>query len=98
MDWICEAMAKPPLILTHYDARLENFVFSEPSATELALIDWQLMARLRPGWDIAYFLGTSVPTAERRLWQADLMRATSRAYTPTACAITIGRLSTMTSN
>lgn len=72
MDWICEALAEPPLILTHYDSRLENFVFADASANELALIDWQLMARLRPGWDIAYFLGTSITEIQRRQWQRDL--------------------------
>jgi hypothetical protein len=72
MDWICEALAQPPLILTHYDCRLENFVFADARASAVALIDWQLMARVRPGWDIAYFLGTSVPETVRASWQAGL--------------------------
>jgi thiamine kinase-like enzyme len=72
MDWLCEKLAEPPLILTHYDSRLENFVFADPSAAELALIDWQLMARLRPGWDFAYFLGTSVSETRRSRWQPAL--------------------------
>lgn len=72
MSWICDAMAEPPQILTHYDSRLENFAFADESAATLALIDWQLMARLRPGWDLAYFLGTSVPDAKRSAWQAPL--------------------------
>jgi thiamine kinase-like enzyme len=73
MDWIGEAIAKPPQILTHYDARLENFVFRHSSARELALIDWQLVARLRPGWDVGYFLGPSVAEADRRRWQGALI-------------------------
>lgn len=72
MSWICDALSEPPQILTHYDPRLENFVFSDESASELALIDWQLTARLRPGWDVAYFLGTSIPEAKRGVWQAGL--------------------------
>jgi hypothetical protein len=72
IDWVFDALAKPPLILTHFDSRLENFVFADANATELALIDWQLMARLRPGWDIAYFLGTSVSETQRGRWQTDL--------------------------
>ncbi|NOT41502.1 MAG: phosphotransferase, partial [Alphaproteobacteria bacterium] len=59
MDWIGDAIAKPPQILTHYDARLENFVFRDANAREFALIDWQLVARLRPGWDAGYFFGSS---------------------------------------
>jgi hypothetical protein len=73
IDWIFEALAEPPLILTHFDPRLENFVFAAESGSDLALIDWQLMSRLHPGWDIAYFLGTSLPVDVRREWQGDLM-------------------------
>ncbi len=73
MNWIGEEIAKPPQILTHYDARLENFVFADERASELALIDWQLVARLRPGWDFGYFLASSVTEAERRLWQPGLI-------------------------
>lgn len=73
MDWINEAIAKPPQILTHYDARLENFAFRDASASELALIDWQLVARLRPGWDVTYFLGSSLTEADRRRWQGALI-------------------------
>jgi hypothetical protein len=72
IHWIYEAMAEPPLVLTHFDTRMENFVFADKSARELALIDWQLMARLRPGYDIAYFLGTSVPEQMRREQQTAL--------------------------
>ena len=74
MDWICDAIAKSPQVLTHYDARLENFVFADESASELALIDWQLVARLRPGWDFAYFLGTSLTEQNRRQWQPALTK------------------------
>lgn len=74
MDWLCNAIAEPPQVLTHYDARLENFVFADQSASELALIDWQLVARLRPGWDFAYFLGTSVTEQNRRRWQPALTK------------------------
>lgn len=72
MGWLLEAIAKPPQVLTHYDSRLENFVFAGADASELALIDWQLVARLRPGWDFAYFLGTSLTVEDRRRWQAAL--------------------------
>jgi Ecdysteroid kinase-like family len=72
ITWIYEALAEPPLILTHFDTRMENFVFASESSRELSLIDWQLMARLRPGYDIAYFLGTSIPEEMRRDHQAAL--------------------------
>ncbi|MBP6014651.1 MAG: DUF1679 domain-containing protein [Alphaproteobacteria bacterium] len=73
LDWISEAIAKPPQILTHYDSRLENFVFRNQSSSDLALIDWQLVARLRPGWDIGYFLASSLTETNRRRWQAALI-------------------------
>ena len=74
IHWIFERLAEPPLILTHFDTRMENFVFSDRSARELALIDWQLLSRMHPGWDIAYFLGTSIPVEMRREHQ-DALRA-----------------------
>lgn len=73
VDWIFDSIAKPPLILTHFDSRLENFVFADETASELALIDWQLMARGRPGWDFAYFLGTSISETLRGRWQPALI-------------------------
>ena len=72
ITWIYEALAEPPLVLTHFDTRMENFVFTSRDSGELSLIDWQLMARLRPGYDIAYFLGTSIPEEMRREHQATL--------------------------
>lgn len=66
IDWILEELAKPPLIVTHFDSRIENFVFEKPGADKLAMIDWQLVARVRPGWDFAYFVGCSIPEDLRR--------------------------------
>ncbi len=72
IGWVYEALAEPPLILTHFDTRMENFVFADRNARELALIDWQLLVRMRPGYDIAYFLGTSIPEEMRREHQGAL--------------------------
>jgi hypothetical protein len=73
IHWIFETLAEPPLILTHFDPRLENFVFAHESSSSLRIIDWQLMTRFHPGWDIAYFLGTSLPEDLRRACQDDLL-------------------------
>ena len=73
MTWLLAELAQPPLVLTHYDCRLENFVFEDASASRLALLDWQLVAKLHPGWDIAYFLGTSLTEAQRRTLQPALL-------------------------
>ena len=73
IGWIGDSIAEPPQVLTHYDARLENFVFRDGGSSSPALIDWQLVARLRPGWDFAYFLGTSISEENRRRWQPALI-------------------------
>lgn len=52
-----------PQVLTHYDYRLENMFFQEDDTSEFCVIDWQLIVRARPGWDIAYFMGTNLPTS-----------------------------------
>lgn len=72
IDWILEELAKRPLIVTHFDSRLENFVFEKPGSENLAMIDWQLVARVRPGWDFAYFVGCSIPEDLRRQLMPEL--------------------------
>ncbi|NOT39604.1 MAG: DUF1679 domain-containing protein, partial [Alphaproteobacteria bacterium] len=47
--------------------------FRDANAREFALIDWQLVARLRPGWDAGYFFGSSLTEADRRRWQGALI-------------------------
>jgi hypothetical protein len=58
-------------VLTHYDYRVENMFFS-PNGRELAVVDWQLVMWMRPGWDFAYLLCTSVTVENRRTWFAEL--------------------------
>ena len=53
------------LTLTHYDYRIENLFFSA-NQDQVAVIDWQLMAAIKPSWDFAYLIGTSIQTALRR--------------------------------
>lgn len=61
LDGLCEGT----LTLTHYDYRVENMFFSADE-TDVAVIDWQLIAALRAGWDLAYLLGTNIVTEQRR--------------------------------
>lgn len=72
IEWLLDQLAEPPLLLTHFDCRLENFVFADASARGLILIDWQLVSRTRPGWDFAYFVGTCMDEDNRRLLQKPL--------------------------
>lgn|GEM_PF-976259 len=74
IDWLLDELAKPPLVLTHFDSRLENFVFESKGSSRLAMIDWQLVARLRPGWDLAYLAGSSLTDKDRRKFLPRLRR------------------------
>ena len=62
---ILDGLCAGTLTLTHYDYRVENLFFSADE-TDVAVIDWQLIAALRAGWDLAYLLGTNVLTEQRR--------------------------------
>ena len=53
------------LTLTHYDYRIENLFFSA-GEDRVAVIDWQLMACVKPSWDFAYLIGTNIDTSIRR--------------------------------
>ena len=66
MDKLCEA----PLTFTHDDFRVENLFFSADDS-EVAVIDWQLVAAIRPSWDFAYLIGTNIQTEIRRANQQD---------------------------
>ena len=47
------------------DYRIENLFFSAKQ-DQVAVIDWQLMAAIKPSWDFAYCIGTNIQTALRR--------------------------------
>ena len=66
MDKLCEA----PLTFTHDDFRVENLFFSADDS-EVAVIDWQLIAAIRPSWDFAYLISTNIQTDMRRANQQD---------------------------
>lgn len=62
-----EAYAARPrgaLTVTHGDFRLDNMLFGGPYP--LAIVDWQSPGVGRGTADVAYFMGTSLPTALRR--------------------------------
>lgn len=66
-------LARPPVTLSHGDYRLENMFFDDAdSGSSLVVFDWQAMRVGRAPYDLAYFLGTSVTTEDRRAHQANL--------------------------
>lgn len=59
-----------PKTLVHGDFRSENILFDGDSA---CIVDWQTIAAQSPLTDLAYFMGGSVDTAQRRQWERDLV-------------------------
>ena len=67
---ILDKLSEGTLTFTHYDYRVENLFFSQDS-NQVAVIDWQLIAAVRPSWDFAYLLGTNIETNERRKYEQE---------------------------
>ena len=51
-------LAQDPWTLLHGDYRLDNIMF-RPNG-EIVVIDYQLLCKGRPGWDVAYFITTAL--------------------------------------
>lgn len=63
-----------PFTLIHGDYRLDNLMF-HPSGSEVIALDWQSLTLGPSARDVAYFLGTSLHTQDRRASEKDLVRA-----------------------
>ncbi len=59
-----------PCALVHGDYRLDNLLFTDDS---VAAVDWQTVAVAPPARDVAYFLGNSLRTDDRRAHEGDLL-------------------------
>ena len=62
---LCEILSQEPLTLTHFDYRVENIFFSS-DMKKLAVIDWQLVMKNLPGYDLAYLLFSNTDVDLRR--------------------------------
>jgi len=72
---ILDEMAKPPLTISHGDYRPDNLFFATPDGgAPLTVIDWQIMSIGRGTFDFAYFMDGSLPSAERKAREGDLLR------------------------
>lgn len=56
-----ERLAQEPWTLLHGDYRLDNLLF-RPGG-ELVVLDYQLMAKGNPSWDVSYFITTALTAA-----------------------------------
>jgi len=62
-EWL---LARPdPYAIVHGDYRLDNLMFPH-DGNDVTALDWQTVTLAPPARDLAYFLGTSLPTARRR--------------------------------
>ena len=74
MDWVFKRFAAPPVTILHGDYRLDNMFFPEREGDPITVIDFQLMARARGPYDIAYFTSQSLSIEQRRATEQDLLR------------------------
>ncbi|ADP80564.1 phosphotransferase [Pseudofrankia inefficax] len=65
-----------PVSLVHGDYRLDNLLFS--GDREVRAVDWQTIEAGFPGRDLAYFVSTALPPADRRAQEAPLVAAYHR--------------------
>ena len=74
MDWVFKRFATPPVTVIHGDYRLDNMFFPEREGDPITVIDFQLMARARGPYDLAYFTSQSLDIEQRRATEHDLVR------------------------
>lgn len=63
---------KGPKTVVHGDLRSENVLFGPAGATT---VDWQTVSESSALTDVAYFLGGSVDSEDRRAWERDLVES-----------------------
>jgi aminoglycoside/choline kinase family phosphotransferase len=61
-----------PQTLIHYDYRVEDMFFRVDDSDAFCLVDWQLVARGRPGWGFACLVGSNLPVCQRRELENEL--------------------------
>jgi aminoglycoside/choline kinase family phosphotransferase len=65
---------KAPTVVQHGDFRSDNIMFStNPADQRVAVIDFQTVRLGPPGVDPAYYLGSALPTKDRRSAERDLI-------------------------
>jgi hypothetical protein len=70
LPFLHSQLARPPWTIVHNDYMMDNLFFDESNGgMELVVADWQMVARARAPFDVAVFLGSSVPTTDRRAYE-----------------------------
>jgi aminoglycoside/choline kinase family phosphotransferase len=81
-----------PFSLIHGDYRLDNLML-HPTRDDVVAVDWQTVTVALPARDLGYFIGTSLPTGQRRAeeerllvtYYDELRSCGVRAYSPERC-------------
>jgi aminoglycoside/choline kinase family phosphotransferase len=68
---IMDQFGEKPCTIIHGDYRLDNLFFGGDAS--IAVVDWQISARARGIFDVAYFVAGTLPTEERRAKEHDLV-------------------------
>lgn len=69
-----------PFSVVHGDYRPDNLLFS-PDGQDVVAVDWQTVTAALPARDLAYFIGTSLPTEQRRSQEEGLVSEYYRELT-----------------
>jgi aminoglycoside phosphotransferase (APT) family kinase protein len=69
-EW--QANHREPFSLVHGDYRLDNLML-DPAGGDVVVVDWQTVTVALPGRDLGYFIGTSLPTEQRRAEEGQLV-------------------------
>jgi len=73
---LADKLAAPPRTLVHGDYRMDNMIFGNgPGEAPLTIIDWQLVARARGAFDLAYFLAQGGDPERRKACEMRLLRS-----------------------
>lgn len=65
---------KAPTVVQHGDFRSDNVMYPTDSGSDrTVVVDFQTVRLGPPGLDVSYFLGSSLPTDQRRLVERDLI-------------------------
>lgn len=78
---LMERFGSTPRTIIHGDYRLDNLYFGAAGGDGLAVADWQIASKGRGVFDVAYFTGGTMPPAERRAAERDLVAMYHRTLT-----------------
>jgi aminoglycoside/choline kinase family phosphotransferase len=71
-EWV--ARWESPTVLQHGDFRSDNILFGDGfTAPAVTVVDFQTIRLGPPGFDLAYFIGSSLSAADRRIAERDLV-------------------------